>query len=463
MRVFRFRAAGVCAIRRIVQMRVCVPVVVRVVARTIVPMNRHPNPELGVLLLDAERWWSEDVAALGARVQLFSLRSDWRQRILSLFLTEDDLHTLRTQRLTGAGGIRYDALIQYLMVLLSALAERLGFHVVTTVNYMYVANAPIAEACSRTSIPFVDCYKECMKDDETAALFIAKCRRQRLRTSFLGNRICVYNTTMRRTLLDLGVATPDRVVVTGSLRIDRFLERVRSGEAERTARDTVTLFSFRHLPNGADPKDYIQHFSPDGRRGYARLFTEVHASIGALAVEHPNIHFVVKLKWSNIWGNYVRRAVAMSGYDAQSLPNVRIIGLEEDAQDLILRSIAVIGVNSTTLLEARLAGRPVVIPYFGELRDRYPETLLFRGISSEFTYVESAEQLRSRIAALIAHPPAFRAPLPEMFDRYFGPNDGCALDRVLEAYHAAIREQAVPRMALRVGACAAVHAQRVPV
>lgn len=418
------------------------PFVVRVLGHAVTRVHNHPKPEIGVLLLDPERWWQEDIVALSTRAQLFAFPSAWRQRLLSCFLTADDIRQLRTMRLTGAAGMRYEAFVAYLARLLPALADHLGFHVVTTTNHMYVQNAPIAEACSRTRIPFVDCYKECMKDDETVALFLAKCRRQQLRLPFLGNRICVYNAIMRDAFLALGVAPPERIAVTGALRIDRLLARIRAGEAVSVPRDTVTLFSFRHVPVGADPREYVQQFSPDRSRGYARLFDEVHAAFGQLAAAHPHVQFVVKLKWHEVWGDYVRRAITRGGYDAHALSNLRIVALEEDAQDLITRSIAVIGLNSTTLLEARLAGRPVIIPYFAEIRDRYPETLLFRSMTSEFIYADSVDDLRERVMAAIANPPPFRVPTPALVERYFGYDDGRALDRVLGVFRDAIREQA---------------------
>jgi len=67
------------------------------------------------------------------------------------------------------------------------------------------------------------------------------------------------------------------------------------------------------------------------------------------------------------WRKLVDKAFDEAGIDVRQLPNL-IMDPNLDAQKLILESSVVCGINSTTILEAALAGKPVIVPYFKQLR-----------------------------------------------------------------------------------------------
>jgi hypothetical protein len=404
---------------------------IRYLERCISKVNQHSSPEAGILLLDRPRWWEEDLEELGRRTQLFVLSDELRAFILSLFFSKNELKRLTRYDFEGASLRKKDALVRFLSALFRSLERRKGIHCVMTPNHMYLQNKPLAEGCEAAGVPFIDLHKECVKDEVTAALFIRKMRDViGVSLPFLGTKICVYNEFMKDMFVGMGVAPPDKIAVTGTLRVDRFRRELQEGADD--IRDTVTLFSFRHIPWGANPRDYVNQFSPDGSKGYVRLFQDAHCAWAELAVQNPHVNFVIKLKWYEVWKEQIRKALAARGLELDRIPNLRIVAVEETAQSLIARSIVVAAFNSTTLLEARLAGRPVVFPFFDEAVDTYPDSVGFKSVFDEFLVTRSAAEFKQTVQAAIDAPPPDRPPGDYMMTRYFGFTDGRSLERIMD-------------------------------
>lgn len=87
------------------------------------------------------------------------------------------------------------------------------------------------------------------------------------------------------------------------------------------------------------------------------------------ALAHPDVDLVIKHKRggdSRVFG--AKTLAELKGID-DIFSQYRNVTVVEDggAQDLVQRSSAVIAINSTTMIEALLAGKLVLIPDFGDL------------------------------------------------------------------------------------------------
>ena len=69
------------------------------------------------------------------------------------------------------------------------------------------------------------------------------------------------------------------------------------------------------------------------------------------------------------WKQDLQRAFQDWGVDPGNLPSNLRIDAKGDAQDLILSASVVVALNSTTLIEAAVAGLPVILPNFRYLRE----------------------------------------------------------------------------------------------
>ncbi len=430
-------------VRLVLRSAPCFPLVVYLVRQRIKPLNDHPGPEAVLLVLDRERWWKEDLRILSRRCQLYELPSGVRDWISSLFFGEKENKCLLAYRFQGRQLAVKEKLVGYQARLLKAIRAALKIDCLVTTNHMYMQNKLLAEACGRSAIAFIDVHKECMKDEYISVVVNKKFELLDAKSPFMGSRICVYNHYMKEFLTGMGIVAEQDVAVIGALRIDDFMKRV--NEARQTPQElrTVTLFSFRHSPSGMPTVDFQYQFSPDGTKGYAKLFDHVHGIFAGMAARYPHLDFVIKVKWKQVWEEYIRRAVIRSGNDPDRLPNLRIVSDEESAQDLIIKSMLVIGLNSTTILEGRIAGKPVIVPFFDEIADRYPETLVFRDFLSDFKVARSADEFSSLMSSLIENPPSFMPPDENMLIKYFGYTDGKSLDRFMNVVREETKEHAI--------------------
>ena len=109
---------------------------------------------------------------------------------------------------------------------------------------------------------------------------------------------------------------------------------------------------------------------------------------------------------------------------------------DSDAHDLILNASVVVALNSTTLVEAAVAGLPVIMPNFRYLREgSYAGDILLRDYSDLFDVPDTGEDLIEMVLYRLRDPS-----IPEkimqrrrrLFADAISPLDGKAAERYLQ-------------------------------
>jgi len=425
----KVRTRALQASRFLFRSRFLRPFLVRYIASKVEVYSTVTHPEVSVLLLDPERWWPDTLKRFSEKVNIYILPNIVRQQLLKLHLTDEDFACLRTYQFSKAGEQRKKRLIKFLRSFLPALAKRVSFDAIVSPSYFYVQNIPIAEACKGTSVPFIDVHKECNKDEVTGPLFKKKVARMNMDVRFRGDAICVYNQFTKDLLIDMGAAEMKDIFVTGTMRVDESMKALKEA-TDLGTRKTLTLFSFRQIPVGAKREEYPGQFSPDGKRGYVQLFENVHGAFAKMAQKHPQIRFVIKVKWRDIWEGKILEAIQKAGVDFDAVPNLEIISTEQSGAELIDESIAIVGFKTTALLEARLRGVTAITPHFDEVVDRYP-LVPYTSIYDDFSVANSLEEFTAILQSCIDVPPAFSPVSEKLMHKYFGYKDAYSLDRVV--------------------------------
>lgn len=256
---------------------------------------------------------------------------------------------------------------------------------------------------------------------------VLKFRDRDAATLFEGHHIITYGHPMREHYIDAGVARADQVSALGCMRMDALIERLRS-VPQVPHRSRITLFAIE--------PEIFRNRGPE----LETMYRDLHAELFSFARDHADVELVVKLKKQRAKGRYVDNilerilaAATAEGIDTSSLRNL-LFTTEGDAQDYILNSSLVIGMNSTTVLEAAVAGRPVIMPVFESMRT--PDYL------AEIDYAEDLEafdtprdrrDLRMMLERRLAD--AYIAPETmerrwQLFDRYFHSREGSARQRI---------------------------------
>ena len=159
-----------------------------------------------------------------------------------------------------------------------------------------------------------------------------------------------------------------------------------------------------------------------------------------IALDNPDIEIVVKSKGRR---RDLNETAALFGFETEAeLPSNMHVVHGGDVLDLIAEASVVCGFNSTALLEAVAAGKPVVMPWFAEAEapEVWPYLIDLRGISIA---APSPESLRNELVKL-AHQPR---PVPAELDAeirqtlaiWTGNDDGDAAARTREAILSELR------------------------
>lgn len=248
---------------------------------------------------------------------------------------------------------------------------------VLTGNFAYFAERELAAALEELGVPFIVIMKESIKN-EGYRDFWTRIYRER-RGPFEGRRILVYGESERAVEIDSGIVPADRVTVTGMPRLD-LVHRMRIEAVERAAARThpPTVLFFAFGPKAFIPVlirkrsrwPYRRHKEVVDPRleglGWHELVRETQRAVYRLAVAHPDIRVVIKMK-----GVAADLEVASLRETAgvERLPDNIGFVHGGSPQEWLARCDVVCGFNSTALLEAIAAGRPVVVPRYAEAQD----------------------------------------------------------------------------------------------
>jgi hypothetical protein len=133
------------------------------------------------------------------------------------------------------------------------------------------------------------------------------------------------------------------------------------------------------------PENFVQF-------GWHELHDEVHISFVELAKENPEIEFVIKhkgVKWEET-------EALLRNINAFNVGNLKIYGeYDYNTHKLILESDVITGFCSTALLEAAIAGKPIVYPLFAEASDsQYSDFICFSDSLDMFDIAKSNKEYK---------------------------------------------------------------------
>jgi lipid A disaccharide synthetase len=146
----------------------------------------------------------------------------------------------------------------------------------------------------------------------------------------------------------------------------------------------ITLFTFPPS-NSIMTKDRNEY-------GWHELHDKVHISFVELAKENPEIEFVIKHKGVD-WEVTKKLLNDIGAFDVN---NLIIYGERAyDTHKLILESDVVTGFCSTALLEAAIAGKPIVYPLFSEANnEKYKDFICFSDALEMFDVATSNKKYK---------------------------------------------------------------------
>lgn len=242
---------------------------------------------------------------------------------------------------------------------------------VVSANFGYYAQREFGAALKQAGTPLVVLHKENVKSPERVEYWRAI---YRTRGAFEGSKILVYSDTEKELQAETGVAAREQIAVTGMPRMDR-IHRWRKDHAADQSQDIpqVLFFSFWRKEKLTDMERVtdarVRIDVSDGEwanLSWTELCEGTHKAIVELARRNPQARVVVKTKTQS---RRVDDSLNLLRQFAGELPPNLSVVSGGDPFPLIVASSVVIGFNTTALLEALAAGKPVIVPQFGEAED----------------------------------------------------------------------------------------------
>jgi len=414
------------------------PLLTRMVRRALEPFGDHAacsDDAIDLLILNHFRYLP-DLEELARRrdVRLWILPSRTQELVNAAWLSEiRDLTAADEDAYLADDHPRIRAARRGLRAMLTGIFERLrrdpGIDAVVSCTFYYgqdrewEAGAPLAGVASFAL------HKENMKDPVTHAATIQRYRRRQFR--FTGTRIFLFNELEATVLRAAGCADPERTTVLGGLRMDTLRRDIEAGRFARPGRKVV-FFSSHHAIGLLQLRRARGFFSDDPEEGFVEWFDRTHATVARFALENPDIEVWIKPKWLPGWKDRIEAAIDQDlGTAASAIPNLTI-GVDRDAQTLIAESSVVVGVNSTTLLEAKLTGRRVVVPLLAEAGGKYfDEHIYFQDHLDAFNTVRTESELLAALKAEIDGEAPVRSTPGSLIADYLGLVDGTVGDKIV--------------------------------
>ena len=342
------------------------------------------------------------------------------------FPTLQDFHYRVGDPSVEAAKLRYR---HFLGKVLRAYLRVTRVQAITSAVFNYRAERELAAACTDVGVPFLAIHKESIRTPLQRPWF-TKVYRDEV-GPFLGHAAAVYNADEKRSFTEAGVADVDRVRVIGCPRMD-VLHAVRDRRPAKSTPDApVVLFSIDIRAGAWTPYDESGDVRPPCWEQLARLTEEAFVES---ALRHPERPHLVKVKTGMESQQVSRLRTPLPG-------NLHVItgGV---GTDLLRSAAAVVGFNSTALLEALAAGVPTIVPGFGEASHSGAEGWTF-DLTDAADVAGSPEQLVDMVSQAILRPPSsvLSDGVLAALERHTGNADGRSGERLLGL----LREATLPR------------------
>jgi hypothetical protein len=325
-----------------------------------------------------------------------------------------------------------NGLHKMLTLILKRLKDKFNINGIVTCSFYYRQDRDWETAAKAANISFFCLNKEIMKDPVTHEATISRYVRKGYK--FNGAKLLIGNRLEKYVVLESKCATEDQISVVGALRMDTLFARMQENTDIRE-RDKVVLFSTHHRSGLLDIEGVTGWFNSRRDAGFVKHFDHLHGEFARTAISRPDTNFVIKTKWDGIWHEEVCSAIRrMLNVEVEDIRNLTVTH-SVPAQELIDSSLAVIGLNSTTLLEAKLANVPTVLALFEEAADKYFATnVYFHKYLDVFSVARTSKEMTRIIEQILDGTLPNQPRIPEaMIEDYLGFFDGRVAERVTSA------------------------------
>lgn len=381
-----------------------------------------------VLFLSYEQFRhdAEGLAATG-QIRLLRLAERWQTRLMFQFypveIGQDSYRHYFNPTPEDRTWLPKKAYREFLRIFLPLLLERLGVQVLVGHHVHYIPDFDWGAVADGLGYPFVVINRENL----FATDFLKRTILRRISDlgKFEGRYVTVHHELTRDLFSKSEFVDEDKLKVLGCIRMDGFLQSIRRSRENIGGKRRITFFTFMPDPSCLEMEDILP------------LFTEVYRAVIETAHDNADLEITFKVK-PNFLGSWkLLFETTFPEYQGifDELENLHL-STTIPAHDLIARSQVIVGLNSTTIVEAAVAGCQVIVPYYGPLKaGKYDDRVFYRDNMALFQVPGDVDQFKRMLLECFEAPPIsdqVMAGRMSLFEEYVSQPDGQATQRHIE-------------------------------
>jgi hypothetical protein len=345
-----------------------------------------------ILALNVDRFRGELEILSQAGFKVFKMPYEWQTRVFYAYKDRDKKLEFKSPLVNSLIYTDRIRLRKYLSELLKKIILKKDIDCVITANIFYNQDFDWSAVASKLGLPYIAFHRENLVVNDHMYSVNIEYAKLLKEIGFHGSSIVFHNKIMKSVYDKYSGVNQSAIHALGSLRMDQYIHNIKSNK-NKINNSRITLFSFPSTTaiEGIHRNNFSWH----------RLHDSVHTSFVELAIENPEIEFVIKHKGVG----WMETKTLLIGLNAFDIVNLKIHGELSDAQELILESDVVTGFCSTALLEAGISGKPIVYPLFEEAHDkRYSDFLCFSDALNMFDIATSKDEYKELLIKKMNNP-----------------------------------------------------------
>ncbi len=348
------------------------------------PISKVKGKRFRILALNHNRF-TQDLELLEktGEYKVYKIPFHWQSRFLNFFYNTFDRSNIGLKRINKK---KQKIFRVFLENFLKRYYSILKINCVVGAAIHYKQDIDWGAVSKIVGIPYIVLHKENMYASEG---HIANFKKKiKYRQKFEGSHIVVHNKIVKKTFLESNIVNKDDITVGGCMRMDQF---VNCSEMDDSLYDLV-LFSFG--PGvGLSSINQVQMFPEEQSIGFHKLSEKTHLEVIIFAKNNPQKKVLIKPKWGGKWLKFIDNISKKNNINLEKIKNL-VIDHKCDTHEIIKGSKVFVGFNSTTLLEAAIKNKYVIIPLFEEASyTKFKNFIFFKKYLHYFHTAKSKKQL----------------------------------------------------------------------
>ncbi len=304
----------------------------------------------------------------------------------------------------------------FLNNLIKFLKKKYNLKIVVNFAVHYKSEFQYDHISIKNNLNFITLHRECLyssKNSKDAILNNLK-----LVPKYAGTKIIVHNDVVKNIFLKSGFCEDNQIAQIGPLRID---SNIKVTYEKKNENKTILFYIFGTGAMIQQGKTYGSDWGVD--YGWFKLLENTYNAILEIAAKYPDTRFIFKAKYDS---------KSYKSYHNEKLKNFNLNNVdyisEEKNFELLKKSDLVISFNSTTIVEAILFKKNLLIPFFDEASNaNYLKFVGFEELRKSLQGCEKKEIFKNKLSEFIEKNKNYYVNEKErikIMEKYIGQIDG---------------------------------------